>query len=183
VRLKALSGKVVKLTIEGLPIPLAMQIHLTDQGLRLSPVDETLLCDTYIKGTPINLVKSGLISSRNIALLGEDITISGDIALGQQIRSIFDAMEIDWEGQLAHLVGNVAAHTIGNFARKTQASLKNTLETTQSNVAEYVKEEIRLSPPPVELNDFLDEVDSLRDDVERLIKRIAQVESQLKGEP
>ena len=58
-----------------------------------------------------------LPASKARSLFNDKIRISGDIELGQ-LKKLFDEMDIDWEGHLAHFTGDVVAHQIGSLVRK-----------------------------------------------------------------
>ena len=58
---------------------------------------------------------------------------------------------------------------------------RRTRDTLLADTGEYLVEELRVSPPAVELEDFAAEVDRLRDDAARLEKRVAQATRELGG--
>lgn len=88
--------------------------------------------------------------------------------LGQQVKKLFDEMDIDWEGHLAHFTGDVVAHQLGSFMRKGLSFTKRIDESMRQNMSEYLQEELRILPSKNELEDFYKEVDELSLSVERL---------------
>ncbi len=177
-RLQQLAGNYITIECTGLATPFIFQLQLTNDKIRVLPDDPTVVPTTYIKGTPLALCRLGILSTDN-GIVNQDIEISGDIELGQTIKTIFDNMDIDWEGHLANGIGDVAAHAVGNAARRIKRAVKHTVRTTRANVSEYVTEEIRITPTHIELTDFLTDVDNVRDDTARLIARITHLENQL----
>lgn len=103
----------------------------------------------------------------------------GDAQLGQTIQQILRAADLDWEELLARRVGNVAAHQIGKFARTTVAWARRAADVLLQDAAEYLREEARLVPERTEVDAFLDGVDALRMDVDRLAARLARLERAL----
>ena len=101
--------------------------------------------------------------------------MTGDTELGQQVKKLFDEMDIDWEGHLAHFTGDVVAHQIGSFVRKGMAFKKQFDESMRQNVTEYLQEELRIVPSRNELDDFFTEVDELSLSVERLQAHVNQL--------
>ncbi len=67
---------------------------------------------------------------------------------------------------------HVSAHQIGRFLRNIRRLVRHTQTTLSRNINEYVHEEIPLFPPVEAINDFCQEVDEIRMDVDRLIARV-----------
>lgn len=130
----------------------------------------------------ITLIGSPFALERLMTALGDSedpfssgVSISGDVAMAQRLKSIVNRLHIDWEEQLSHVVGDIAAHEVGNVARTIAAWGRRTQQTLFQDVGEYLCEEIRLVPARTELDAYLSAVDVLRDDVERLDKRIERL--------
>jgi len=88
---------------------------------------------------------------------------------------LFDEIDIDWEGHLAHFTGDVVAHQIGSLVREGQAFKERITSSLRRNVTEYLQEEVRLCPPSEELRDFFNDVDDLSLRSERLTAHINQL--------
>ena len=73
-------------------------------------------------------------------------------------------------------MGDVAAHQIGNVARTAFGFARRARDTLLQNVAEYLQEEGRDVPSRTEAEEFLQGVDRLRDDVDRLEARLKLLE-------
>lgn len=172
-RLTALNGKVVTIELNMLT-GLIFQLHFTAAGIKLKSSDFNK-ADTVIKGTPISLLHLSLSPDNRKKFFAEDVSIEGNIDLGQQVIALFDELEIDWEEYLSRWVGDVPAHNIGRFANKMKKFSKKIRETMLQNINEYTHEEIHLFPPPEELQDFFHDVDILRMDVDRLAARIQKL--------
>lgn len=132
--------------------------------------------DTIIHSNPLGLIRLSLLpASKARSLFNDKIRMSGDIELGQDVKKLFDEMDIDWEGHLAYFTGDVVAHQIGSFIRKGM-ELKNQLsDSMRHNVTEYLQEELRILPSKNELNDFFNDVDELALSIERLDAHIKQL--------
>ena len=44
--------------------------------------------------------------------------MTGDVELGQQVKTLFDEIDIDWEGHLARFTGDVVAFQVGSLFRQ-----------------------------------------------------------------
>lgn len=108
-----------------------------------------------------------------------DMRIQGNLESARQFQALFANLSIDWEAQLAKIVGDptasIAMQLLSNLVRwgkttRTQLSL---------NLTEYLQAEIRVLPVRLELQDFFTAVDHLRDDVDRLQAHLMQLSGQL----
>ena len=168
-KLLPLEGKVIKLII----LPLQVQFFMTFQAGNIVLQDTAENADTVIQSSPLGLIRLSLLPvSKARSLFNEEVKLSGDIELGQQVKKLFDELDIDWEGHLAHFTGDVVAHQVGSFLRRGMALKEKLTRSLCTNIDEYLHEELRRFPPPEEINDFYDDVDTLVDDTERLAAQI-----------
>ncbi|WP_131795659.1 ubiquinone biosynthesis accessory factor UbiJ [Fluoribacter gormanii] len=172
-RLNAFDNKTLEIIIS--PLNVNFFIHFKDGEIVLLDCYDRE-ADTVIHSNPLGLIRLSLLpASKARSLFNDKIRITGDTELGQQVKKLFDEMDIDWEGHLAHFTGDVVAHQIGSFVRKGMAFKKKLDESLQQNVSEYLQEELRVMPTKYELEDFFAEVDELSLSVERLQAHVNQL--------
>lgn len=109
------------------------------------------------------------------------LTIRGDMALARQLWNILTAVDCNCESLLAPYVGDVIAHELGRSARAGSRFLQRSLDSLAQTTAEYLQEELRLTPNAFCVQDFVHNIDVLRDDIERLeagINRLATAREQ-----
>ena len=135
--------------------------------------------DALLSGSPLDLVRSGDSESGSGQLFSGRVTITGDTALAHDFGATLAGLEIDWEEQLSKFTGDLIAHEVGNLARQARAYAGQTSERLARDLGEYLTEEARLLPHPLEMEEFIQEVDRLRDDTERLEARVKRLERQL----
>ncbi|CZH28984.1 TPA: hypothetical protein I8Y89_001870 [Legionella pneumophila] len=165
-KLQKLDGKTLEMVITPLNVNFYIRFKGSEMQL-LHRIDGRP--DTIIHSNPIGLIRLSLLpTSKARSLFNDKIRISGDIELGQSVKKLFDEIDIDWEGHLAHFTGDVVAHQIGSFVRKG-LEFKNQFSTSmQQNITEFLQEELRICPSRNELEDFFAEVDELVLSVDRL---------------
>lgn len=165
-KIQKLDGKTLEMVITPLNVNFYIRFKGSEMQL-LHRIDGRP--DTIIHSNPIGLIRLSLLpTSKARSLFNDKIRISGDIELGQSVKKLFDEIDIDWEGHLAHFTGDVVAHQIGSFVRKG-LEFKNQFSTSmQQNITEFLQEELRISPSRNELEDFFAEVDELVLSVDRL---------------
>lgn len=172
-KLSALQGKVLELIIS--PLNVNFFICFAQHGLVLQ-ANHDGHADAVIRSSPIGLIRLSLLPASKVrSLFNDKIRISGDIEFGQQVKKLFDELDIDWEGHLAQFTGDVVAHQVGSLVRKGMAFKQQVGGSVCQNVTEYLQEELRIFPPREEINDFFNDVDDLSLKVERLAARINQL--------
>ncbi|MGV6826881.1 MAG: ubiquinone biosynthesis accessory factor UbiJ [bacterium] len=132
--------------------------------------------DVTISGSPLSLMQATDTENSSTQLFAGDMQIEGDTELAHQFSRILGGLDIDWEEHLSRVVGDLAAHRIGLTARQVGETASRGIHQFEDNLAEYVTEEAELLPPRLMADEFLEAVDTLRDDVERLAARIALIQ-------
>jgi len=171
-RLADVAGKVILIEVAGfdarlylIPGPAGMQLY----------GDYADTPDCVLRAAPLALARLSVSRRKEDRLFSGEVQIEGDTHLAQAFGDALNDLEVDWEEQLARLVGDVAAHRIGSQARAAGHWVRRTADTLTEDVKEYLQEEARLLPGRYEIQAFLDEVDLVRDSVERLAARIERL--------
>ena len=164
-----LEGRIIEIHFSGLNESLYLFPGM-DGLMVLSDFDGE--ADTRLVGTPIALAQLSLAKNPADVLFSGDVKIEGDTRLGQQFKKILSQINIDWEEQLSQYVGDIVAHQLGNGVRKLSAWMQRNQQSANLDMGEYLQEESRLSPAAAEINHFIHQVDTLRQDTDRLQARI-----------
>jgi len=171
-RLADLQGKVILIEVAGFDarlylIPGPAGVHLYG--------DYAGTPDCVLRAAPLALARLGVSRRKEDQLFSGAVRIEGDTHLAQAFSDFLSGLEVDWEEQLSRLVGDTVAHRIGSQVRATERWGRRTADTLTEDVKEYLQEEARLLPGRYEVQAFLDEVDLVRDGVERLAARIERL--------
>ncbi len=167
-----LSGKTVALEVIG--VTPVLYVDLNAEGLRFRTSAESPP-HVLIRGTPGDLLRMTRGPEASERVFAGDVVIEGDTRLVQQVKSILDDMDVDWEEEISSLLGDPLAHQVGNLARGALGWWRSTTETLRQDVAEYLVEEKQMVARRERLEAFSVAVDSLRDDTARLEKRIERL--------
>jgi ubiquinone biosynthesis accessory factor UbiJ len=131
--------------------------------------------DVSIHGAPLSLLR--LMQTDDNRLLNQgEVVLEGDSAVAQRLTHCLKNLEIDWEEQLSHLVGDIPAHWLGHNLRQLHTWGRTHSANWASHIGEYAQEEAHWLPPAAEVTAFMDDVDTIRDDIERLHQRILRLE-------
>lgn len=164
-QLSALHGKVLCIDVLGLDKQYYIFPGMDDVGIDDSYDGEP---DTIIKGTMSALVKLGLHSDTASLMLSGEVEIIGDVHSGRTFKKCMSNLDVDWEEQLASVVGDVPANIAFNALHQFSSWSKKVMTSLALDFSEYVQEESRDVVSGVELDIFNKKVDKLRDDVGRL---------------
>ena len=104
------------------------------------------------------------------------VTIEGDADFAKAISELANNLRWEAEEDLAPLVGDIAAVRIVHGARASLAAILTTGKKLSENMAEYLLEENPVLLHRQVAETFAADVAVLRDDTERLTKRIALLE-------
>jgi ubiquinone biosynthesis protein UbiJ len=175
-RLSRIAGRVICIELAGfgsrfyvIPGPAGLQVF---GAYEAQP-------DCVLRGSPLGLARLGVLEHKEDSLFSGQVEVEGDAGLAQEFGDFIGGIDIDWEEQLSRLTGDSIAHGLGNRARAAGRWGRSSFDALADDVKEYLQEEARILPTRYETERFLDEVDTLRDDTERLAARIQRLRKQL----
>lgn len=168
-KLPRYAGKVVAVTDPVLQITLFF-IFKSD-GITVS-ADKNYTADTTITGTPLGLLQFYRQVNQNEGVSGSSVKITGDLELGEQLRDWLNALELDFEEPLSKIFGDMMANKVVTGAKELFSWLGKTQKSLGQDLTEYLQEEAAFLPSRIELNEFLNDVDNIRNDVERIELRL-----------
>jgi ubiquinone biosynthesis protein UbiJ len=171
--LAQLQGRRMQITARHTPWQLLL--HAEDGRLRLSR-DAASAADVQLAGSPLALL-SMLREDPAVVIRRGDASLSGDAEAGQRFQELAQLLRPDLEAGLARVIGDIPAHGVGTMLRRAVDYARSSVATQTQNVGEYLTHERRLLVPQAEARQFLEEVDALREDVDRLAARLAQLET------
>lgn len=177
-RVKKLSGKAI--AIELLPFHFHFQCVFSENKVEVYS-DELMETETQIRGTPLQMMGVMINKENRQQFFAEDIVITGNAELGQQVIALFDELQIDWEEHMAQFVGDVPAYHVGRFVKKIGSWLRHSENSFSQDINEYVHEEAGLFPSSEAFQDFFNDIDALRMDVDRVEVRIKKIKENVES--
>ena len=171
--LSRLSGKVVDLDVTGAG---TLRLRIDGEHVHAGPRDEAVAADVTVRGAPLSLLRFAFAADRERLLLGEEVSLHGDLALATRLQQIAGRMDLDVEEALAQRIGDVAAHELVRGMRGLGGWMRAAGDTLLADVSEHLRHEAAMTPRREDVERFAHAVDDLRDDVERLEARIGRLE-------
>ncbi len=138
--------------------------------------------EVMISGSVLTLMRMGLSGDAGKAASVKDVEIRGDLELGRAFYELLSKVEIEWEELLARRVGDIPAHQIGSIVRGVKGWIDRAGDSLRMDLSEYLQEESRIMPAKPEIEAFMDGVDTLRSDVDRLQARVERLAVYLREE-
>jgi ubiquinone biosynthesis protein UbiJ len=131
--------------------------------------------DAVIEGTPLSFLRLATgDAAQSIRAGGMDVR--GDAEVAEGFRRLLAVARPDAEEELSRFTGDAAAHYIAGFARDAAAFARRAGDSLARSTSEYLTEESRDLPARLEVEEFLDGVDRLREAVDRMDARVAAAE-------
>lgn len=172
--LRGIDGHTVVLQLDA--PPLALQVRVSGERLEVGPVESAREPDLSVRSTLGGLIAQLPWFKRDDAPPVGKIKMSGDAELARRLQRLAERFDPDWQLPFVRVFGDIAgvqvAKAVGAALRQARIVGRNVAESA----AEYVTEESRDVVAKAELHAFHDDVDTLRDDVERLAARVARLQ-------
>ena len=174
-RLTRLNGKVISVVLTDINIKLSIQPHPAGLQLDLMEREDA---DVTLNGSCRDFLTLLTSADQSQAMFGKSIQITGDSALATRLTNILKDAALDWEGILASIIGDLPASQLAAFIRYKAGFYLQTGRSLKLNLEEYLQEEIHLLPTRPEIEHFLNKVDQVRQDTDRIEARLARLKSQ-----
>lgn len=165
---------------------IAIELRDLDLQIYAKPIANGISLDTSCDLPPditLSSTLTGLLrimaAPENYSLFASgDVQLSGNTELGRHLKALIQGLDPDWEELLSRYVGDILARPVGNSLRSLKAWNQQATRSLGQDLAEYLREEIRLLPNGGEVAAFLDSVDQLRAHSDRLEARIQRLRQQ-----
>ena len=167
-----LDGKIVAIRVRD--TALAMYFVFDAETVELA-FDSEREPDVAITASIVTL--ASMIGSDGAQAIREgNVDLTGNAGVAEAFRDLLSFTKPDIEEELSKFVGDAAAHRLGRLAAGLRDWALEARSTMGGNIREYLQEESRDVPSRYEVDEFARKVDTLRDDVERLVARIDRLE-------
>ena len=168
-RLVALDGRRIELHLQA--PKLSMSVSVDGQRLRVGPARADAEPDLSLRATASALFSMLLPDNARTVPVGA-LKISGDAELAQRVQRLLRDYSPDLDAAFAGVFGDIIGVQIARTLRSAFAAVSGGAKRFAQDSADYLTEERRDVVSKVEQAIFFDEVDDLRDGVDRLAARV-----------
>lgn len=170
-KVQALSNNILKLCIK----PVVLYFHFHEKHIQIKADNNDDNVTATIEGYPLAFLQLAFLDKKKVPqLFKQDLSISGDIAFGQNVRDLFQNIDIDWEEHISSFTGDIIAHELANIFSHSKKFTHNMLTSMQKNITEYLQEETAHLPCREEIDDFCQDIDHLKLRVDRLQAKLKE---------
>ena len=167
-RLQPFAGKIVR--VDAFPLPMLLGIAETGETVAAAADAAPAVTIRLSPGVMLRM------AARDAAAWN-DVAVEGDAQLAAALNHVARNIRWDIEEDLSHVFGDIAAHRMVETGRKLDSWGRQGADNLARSLAEYWTEERPLIASRADVEQFTRDVDSLRDDVARLEKRLEQMTS------
>jgi ubiquinone biosynthesis protein UbiJ len=181
--LSTLEGQVLLVDCTSPAMRIAIQISQQQITLHSGWEDEAAIT---LQGSLIALAKMAANASDTSSFAGTGVQLSGNLETLHKLHKILSQLDIDWEGALADIIGDVPAYMIGSALRKSADIAKQNKQRVTSALTEVAQEELQIVPSRNGFEQFKKEVREMASDTDRLMARAnllrQQIDQMLNGQ-
>jgi ubiquinone biosynthesis protein UbiJ len=167
-KLRPYAGRTVRIAVP----PITATLCITNSG-EFAPADADTTPDAEIGLTPGAALRA-LFQPEAAATLA---SIQGDAGLAAAVGSVLRDLRWDAEADLGRIIGDIPAHELSTAGRRIRESVTSQALSLAGMLSEFWLEEQPQIAKKRHIEQFAGEVDTLRDDIERLAKRLERLEA------
>jgi len=173
-RLEKLQGKTMALHIK--PLDQSLAVTPLQSGLEFSSTMPEQV-DVTLSATVSAMIKITRDGLEDAELEPGELEINGDPIVGQRFAQTMSELNVDWHSLLAEQIGDGPAHVVTTAAEQAKDIAKSSQHHLKQLFSKFIKEDMDIVVDKEEVNAFLDDVDILRADADRLIARIKRLQT------
>lgn len=170
--LKKLAGKSV--LIEIVPLTTALYLSLTPHGVQLAAHQQET-ASIKIRGKAWALMKFLKSTDHTQLLMDEHVSLQGEIDVLLKLKQLAAKTQLDLEGLIATYIGDNAANRLGLLSKRVAQHAKASYRSVKTSTTLYLQEESQWLPTPFEVEQFIQDIQQLRQDMDRLQARIQRL--------
>lgn len=169
-----LRGRVIGLAVA--PLNWQLYIEFVDGGVRVADTVDGEV-DVAVAGALPDILRMAAAQAGGSSSLPRGLQIHGDVMLLNRFREMLVAAEFDPEELLARFMPGHTAHRVATGLQGLFQWGRDTAATLGLDTAEYLREETRDLVHREDVDDWMKQVDAVRDGTDRLEARLRRLEA------
>jgi ubiquinone biosynthesis protein UbiJ len=170
--LKELHGRSFELVLTGIDIHTVFHVDGERMTLASRSADDV---DARLIASPMDALQ--LARGQSLSVLKQtNARLEGNIHIAEGFSQTFAFLSPDLEAELAEWIGDVGAHELASAGYALFGFLRRAATAFEENTSEFLKEEQPMLARPREVSGFIEDIDEVRDAVERAASRVSALE-------
>lgn len=169
-----LRGRVIGLAVA--PLNWQLYIEFVDGGVRVADTVDGEV-DVAVAGALPDILRMAAAQAGGSSSLPRGLQIHGDVMLLNRFREMLVAAEFDPEELLARYMPGHTAHRVATGLQGLFQWGRETVATLGLDTAEYLREETGDLVHREDVDDWMKQVDAVRDGTDRLEARLRRLEA------
>jgi ubiquinone biosynthesis accessory factor UbiJ len=171
----ALAGRLLHVVVSSTKFAGSLRSEGATVRFAIGALPAGTTADATISGSALSL--AGLMSERQRELIhGGAVQISGDGEIAARFSELATLLKPDVEHELSRLFGRMPAHLLVGGVRGLLARGRALFDSQLHTAADYLAHEKQTLVPKAEAEHYFKQVDSLREQVDRVDARLLQLE-------
>jgi len=175
-RLEKLRGKTMTLRIK--PLDQSISITPHPEGLEFARTAPEHI-DVELSATIGAMIKISRDGMEDAELEAGELEIFGDPIVGQRFAQVISQLDIDWQSLLTEKIGESPARIVTFAATQAKEFAEESNNKLKHYLHQLVTEDLGVVADKQGVESFLDDVDALRADADRLTARISHLQTKL----
>lgn len=134
--------------------------------------------DCRLRAPAGSLLRLATSRDKTAVLHGPDVVLDGDSQALLDLAGVLQDLELDWEHELARVLGPLAGGLLGGALRSQRGWVAESAATLHRDLTDYLNEEARLLVGRAEAEARFAELDELKLALDRLEARLARLAHQ-----
>lgn len=154
--------------------PLSIYALVVEDGIELYHGSEAE-ADVTVRGGPIDLAAQLFNWKSADSMVAGPVKISGDREFLQKLVGIMKQLDLNWSALIEPLLGSELAQQIEYGAKRVFSMARQAFDLFLNRAGDFLREESSLMALRRDVSEFVQDVDELRFDTDRLAARIARL--------
>lgn len=154
--------------------PLSIYALIVEDGIELYHGSEAE-ADVTVRGGPIDLAAQLFNWKTADSVVAGPVKISGDRELLQKLTAIVKQLDLNWSALVEPLLGSELAQQLEYGAKRVFSMARQAFDLFLNRAGDFLREESTLMALRRDVSEFVQDVDELRFDTDRLAARIARL--------
>lgn len=157
--------------------PVAIYALIVEDGIELFQKSDATP-DVLVRGNAVDLVAQIMEWREAPSVIGGRVAISGDQELLRRLVALGRELDVDWGALVEPVLGDELAQQVDLAGRRLFGWLREAGARFGRQLGEFLRDESELLALRRDVYEFIEDVDELRLDVDRLEARIRQLKQQ-----